>query len=223
MSYPIHPETVWVTEDGAGCAMTADIITPTLLEWVERVKPGARVVSCTVHPLSGEAAARRVEQMTLHLVGNQVGQLELVRKGASAHEIAGLCAAQAVLAETTAIPELVDSGTNWLITPLIPGSSLTPDDELPANLFDTLARLHSRYHGGADLPDVIPRVSPAWWHALCREWVDPRLREHAARHPPGTTARARALIDHVADHPAAAAVLADVTPRRLNGDVRPAT
>jgi len=92
---------------------------------------------------------------------------------------------------------------------------------LPANLFDTLARLHSRYHGGADLPDVIPRVNPAWWHALCREWVDPRLREHAARHPPGTTARARALIDHVADHPAAAAVLAELTPTLLHGDVHP--
>ena len=46
-----------------------------------------------------------------------------------------------------------------------------------------LAALHARYHGAVGLPAVIPRVTPAWWQALCREWVDPRLGEHAARHP----------------------------------------
>ncbi len=43
---------------------------------------------------------------------------------ASAHEIAGLRAAQAVRQETTAIPEIVAWGSDWLITPLAPGSPL---------------------------------------------------------------------------------------------------
>jgi hypothetical protein len=82
----------------------------------------------------------------------------------------------------------------------------------PANLVDALAALHARYHGAADLPAAIPRVTHAWWQALCREWVDLRLREYAARHPPETTARARALIGRAAGHPAASAVLAGLPP-----------
>jgi Ser/Thr protein kinase RdoA (MazF antagonist) len=64
-------------------------------------------------------------------------------------------------------------------------------------------------------------VTPAWWQALCREWVDPRLSEHATRHPPRTSARARALIGRAADVPAAAAVLAGLTPTLVHGDVHP--
>jgi hypothetical protein len=65
------------------------------------------------------------------------------------------------------------------------------------DLVDALAALHARYHGAVGLPAAIPRVTPAWWQALCRDWVDPRLREHAARHPPQTIARARMLISRV--------------------------
>ncbi|MGH3203372.1 MAG: hypothetical protein ACRDOA_17825 [Streptosporangiaceae bacterium] len=35
-----------------------------MLEWVERVTPGARVASRTVRPLAGGNVARRVEQVT---------------------------------------------------------------------------------------------------------------------------------------------------------------
>lgn len=103
--------------------MTADILTPAVMEWAERTRPGARVAGCAVRPLAGGAVARRVEQVTLHMTGHH-DPLELVRKQAPAHEIAGLRAAQAVRPETTAIPELVAWGSDWLITPLAPGSPL---------------------------------------------------------------------------------------------------
>jgi aminoglycoside phosphotransferase (APT) family kinase protein len=169
--------------------------------------------------MSGGAVAGRVEQVTLHLADAE-HPLELVRKDASTHEIAGLRAAQAVRPEATAVPEIVAWGTDWLITPLMPGSPLDPDvDAVPGNLFDALARLHARYHGGTDVPDAIPRVDHAWWSGLCRGWVDPQLQEHAARHPADTIARARALVEHVAGHPTATAVLDELTPTLLHGDV----
>jgi aminoglycoside phosphotransferase (APT) family kinase protein len=64
-------------------------------------------------------------------------------------------------------------------------------------------------------------VTPAWWQALCQEWVDPQLREYAARHPPETTARARELVSRAAVLPAASAVLASLPPTLLHGDVHP--
>jgi Phosphotransferase enzyme family len=200
--------------------VTADVVTPAVLEWAGRITPGARVARCTVRPLSGGAVARRVEQVTLHLTGSH-GPLELVRKEAPAHEIAGLHAAQAIRQESSAIPELVAWGTGWLMTPLAPGSPLATGDTAPANLFDTLAQLHARYHGGTGLSPAIPHVTPAWWQALCRGWVDPRLGEYAARHPAGTTARARALIARAARLPAAAGLLGELTPTLLHGDVHP--
>lgn len=123
--------------------------------------------------------------------------------------------------EGSAIPELVASGPGWLVTAMAPGAPLGWGDAVPANVVDALAGLHARYHGGAGLPEAIPRVTPAWWRALCREWVDPGLREHAARHPAGITARARSLIGRAADTPAASAALAALTPTLLHGDVHP--
>jgi hypothetical protein len=51
------------------------------------------VAGCAVRPLAGGAVALRVEQVTLHLTGPH-DPLELVRKQAPAHEIAGLRADQ---------------------------------------------------------------------------------------------------------------------------------
>ena len=200
--------------------MPPEIITAAVLEWAERVAPGARVTGCAVRPRPGGAVARWVDQVTLHLADGH-GPLELVRKQASAHEIAGLRAAQPVRQETTVIPELVAWGSDWLMLPLAPGSPLTWGDPVPASLFDALAALHARCYDAADLPAALPRVTAAWWQALCREWVDPQLREHAARHPPETTARARALISRAAGLPEASAVLAGLPPALLHGDVHP--
>jgi hypothetical protein len=158
--------------------------------------------------------------MTLHLTGGH-DPLELVRKDAPAFEIAGLRAAQAVRSQASVMPELVAWGAGWLIMALAPGSPLDWGDAVPGSLFDALAALHARYHGGAGLPTVIPRVNPAWWRALCREWVAPQLDEHAGRHPPGTTARARALVGDAAGLPAVADVLAALTPTLVHGDVHP--
>jgi hypothetical protein len=94
-------------------------------------------------------------------------------------------------------------------------------DPAPASLFDTLAALHARYHGGAGLPAAIPRVTPAWWRELCLDWVDPRLGAQAGRHPAATIARARALIGRAADLPAATAILASLPSTLLHGDVHP--
>lgn len=197
---------------------TGDVVTAAVLQWVERTRPGARVARCSVRPLPGGAVARWVEQVTLHLAGGD-GALDLVRKDASALEIAGLRAAQAVRSERTGVPELVASGDGWLTMALAPGSPLAPDAAVPAGLFDTLAALHARYHGGAGLPAAIPRVTPAWWRGLCRGWVEPRLRAHAGRHPQETIARARVLIGQVAGLPAVPAVLAELTPTLVHGDV----
>jgi hypothetical protein len=103
------------------------MIDPAVRERAARAAPGARVVGGTVRPLAGGAVARYVEQLTLHLAGGD-DRLELVRKEASAHEIAGLRAAQAVRPRAAAVPELVVAGPGWLITPLAPGAPLAPGD-----------------------------------------------------------------------------------------------
>ena len=200
--------------------MDSGIITPAVLEWAAQVRPGARVADCTVRPLAGGAVAGQVDQVTLHLTGGH-GTLDVVRKEVPAWEIAGLRAAQAVRPQATAVPELVTWGDDWLITPLAPGSPLTPDGAIPANLFDTLARLHHRYQGGAGLSPAIPRVTAAWWRSLCLDWVAPQLREYAARHRPETIERARALVARAADIPAATVLLDELPPTLLHGDVHP--
>jgi hypothetical protein len=101
------------------------MIDPAVRDWARRAVPGARVVSCTVRPLARGAVARYVEQLTLHLGGGP-DRLELVRKEASAHEIAGLRAAQAVRLKAPAVPELVAAGPGWLITPLAPAYRWPP-------------------------------------------------------------------------------------------------
>ena len=202
-------------------SVDSGIITPAVLEWAGRLRPGARVANSTVRPLAGGAVADRVDQVTLHLTGGH-GTVDLVRKEVPAHEIAGLRAAQAVRPQATAIPELVAWGPGWLITPLAAGSPLALDGAMPTNLSDTLARLHSRYLGGAGLSAAIPRVTAAWWRSLCLDWVDPRLREQAARHPPATIARARTLVGRAAGLPAVSAVLGELTPTLLHGDVHSA-
>ena len=200
--------------------MDSGIITPAVREWAAQVRPGARVADCTVRPLAGGAVARRVDRVTLHLTDGH-GTLDLVRKEVPAYEIAGLRAAQAVRPQASAVPELVTWGDDWLITPLAPGSPLAPDGAIPANLFDTLARLHHRYQGGAGLSPAIPRVTPAWWRSLCLEWVAPQLSEYAARHRPEIIERARALVENVADLPAASVLLDELQPTLLHGDVHP--
>jgi hypothetical protein len=191
-----------------------------VLEWVRRVRPGAVVADCTVRPLDGGNVARQVERVTLHLTDGGK-PLELVRKDAPGLEIAGLRAAQAVRRAGGAIPELVACGDDWLITPLAPGSALDWGDAVPANLFDTLAELHARYLDDGGLPSVIPRVTSDWFHGLCLVWVEPRLREHAARHPAQTMRRARALVGRAARLPAVAAVLAELPATLVHGDVHP--
>ena len=82
-------------------------------------------------------------------------------------EIAGLRAAQAVRHETTAIPELVAWGSDWLVTPLAAGSPLAWGNAVPASLFDALPRCMPATTAPPASP-AIPRVTPAWWQALCR-------------------------------------------------------
>ena len=201
------------------------VVRAAVQEWVARVRPAAQIAACDVRPLAGGYVSGHVDQLTLDLDDDR-DPLELVRKDASAHEIAGLRAAQALRPDATAIPELVAAGPGWLITPLAPGSPLAGSTPPPANLFSTLAALHTRFVvGDASLPPVIapviPRVTPAWWQNLCRQWVAPRLRESAARHPAATADRAQALIGRAADLPATAAVLAELPPTLLHGDVHP--
>ncbi len=142
-----------------GAAVTAGIITPGRAAVGRADRAGCPRGRIRGRPLGGGNVADRVEQVTLHLTGDH-DPLELVRKEVPAYEIAGLRAAQAVRPDATAIPELVAWGTGWLITPLAPGSPLARGNAVPANLPDTLAALHARYHGGVGLPAAIPRVTP---------------------------------------------------------------
>ena len=196
----------------------AAAVTPRVRQWAARLRPGCRVDGCTARALGGGSVAHRVERLRLHLAGGQA-PLDLVRKDAPGHEIAGLRAAQAVRPRAAAVPELVDWGDGWLVTPLAPGSPRDWGDPVPAELFDSLALLHARYQGGAGLPAAIPVVTPAWWQRLCRGWVAPAVQ--AGRHPPEVTERGRALVGRAARSPAAAALLAGLPRTLLHGDVHP--
>jgi hypothetical protein len=199
-----------------------DIAThPSVLAWVDRVAPGAGVIGSSTRTLPGGTVAARVERITLHLADGATA-VDLVRKDASAAEIAGLRAAQVVRPQVDAVPELVASGTDWLVTPMIAGTPLASGNAgVPEMLFDALGRLHAHYRGGAGVPEALPRVTGEWWSGLCLGWVDPQLRAYADRHPGPVAERARDLVGRAARQPAALAALDRLTPTLLHGDVHP--
>ncbi|MEV2214955.1 phosphotransferase [Streptomyces sp. NPDC050997] len=175
--------------------------------------------------MPGGAVSGLVERITLHLSGGRrIQEVQVVRKRAFPHEAGGLEAVQAIRPAATAVPELIAWGESakgaWLISPFLPGSPL-PDRgaPVPANLFDSLARLHAHFHGATNVPAGMPRVDPQWWQQLCHDWVLPQIDRHRGRHPASTITRARVLINRVADHPAVGRTLPRLTPTLLHGDV----
>jgi aminoglycoside phosphotransferase (APT) family kinase protein len=202
------------------------VIPPSVLEWAARVTGTERAERCTVSPLTGGAVSGAMERITVHMAATAAParQVEVVRKRAFAHEVAGLDAVQSLRPTATAIPELIASGHDdegpWLITPFIPG---TPLAELtapaPANLFASLARLHTRFDGAAQVPAEVPRVDAQWWSGLCNGWVLPEMDRHHGNHPVDTISRATALVGAVAGHPAVARTLDRLSPTLLHGDI----
>jgi fructosamine-3-kinase len=211
--------------------VTGLVLPPALLAWVAERTAGARIEHCTVHPLPGGAVSGLVERITLHLAaapggGRCMQEVQVVRKRALTHEAAGLGAAQVIRPAASAIPELITWGEDeegaWLISPFLPGSPLPDRDApVPANLFDSLARLHARFRGAVNVPTGIPRVDPDWWQQLCHQWVLPQVGRHRGRHPAGTITRASALISRVAVHPAIRRTLTRLSSTLLHGDVHP--
>jgi hypothetical protein len=63
-------------DETRGVTVISGIISPTVVEWAERARPGGHVAGWVVRPLTGHHEP-----------------LELVREHAPAHEIAGLRAA----------------------------------------------------------------------------------------------------------------------------------
>jgi aminoglycoside phosphotransferase (APT) family kinase protein len=200
---------------------------PAVVGWALRTTGCTGVVGCVVRPLRRGAVAERVEEIELHLTGCRPGggrTVRVVEKSASRHEVAGLRAAQSVRPAATAVPELVAAGRNtagwWLVTPFVAGAPLSgPRPAAPANLFESLARLHAAFRGGSRLPDVVPRVDVSWWRQLCRDWVLPRVEQHRGRHGTGAVGRAVDLVNRAAEHPAVARALGEQTPTLLHGDV----
>ncbi|MQY10003.1 hypothetical protein SRB5_01070 [Streptomyces sp. RB5] len=173
--------------------------------------------------MSGGTVSDLVELITLHLAGGR--DVQVVRKRASPHEAVGLAAAQAIRPAATAVPELIACGEGaegtWIITLFLPGAPPNRGALLPANLFDSLARLHARFHGAADVPEGIPRVDLQWWRRLCLGWVLPQIDGRRGDHSVGTVTWASSLISRVADHPAVRRTLSRLIPTLLHGDVHP--
>ncbi|WP_170321377.1 phosphotransferase [Acrocarpospora pleiomorpha] len=208
--------------------MTGEIVAPALLEWAARMTGCGRVERCTVRPLSGGSVSGSVELITLHMVGagSATREVQMVRKRAFPHEVAGLAAAQEIRRNATAIPELIASGDDhdgpWLIIPFTSGTLLSDQDAPPpGSLFDSLARLHGHFRGAANVPAGLPRVDARWWRQLCHEWVLPQLDRHGGRHPSATITRASALVSLIAAHPVVPRTLAQLSPTLLHGDVHP--
>lgn len=210
--------------------MTGPALPPALSAWVAETTGGGRVERFTTHPLTGGAVSGLVERFTLHVVdvpgagGGRAQDIQVVRKRAFPHETAGLRAAQVLRPAATAVPELIAFGEDaegmWLITPFLSGTPLPDrDTPVPANLFGSLARLHAHFHGAANIPGAIPRVTPQWWQRLCHHWVLPQVGRHRGRHPAGTFTRADTLISRAATHPAVRRALGRLTPTLLHGDV----
>jgi hypothetical protein len=200
---------------------------PAVVRWALRTTGCTGVVDCVVRPLHRGAVAERVEEIELHLTGGPPGggrTVRVVEKSASRHEVAGLRVAQSIRPAATAVPELVAAGRDttgwWLVTPFVAGPPLSGQGSAaPANLFESLARLHAAFRGGSPEPDVIPRVDVSWWRQLCRDWVLPRVEQHRGRHGADTVGRAVDLINRAAEHPAVARALGEQTPTLLHGDV----
>ncbi len=200
-----------------------------LLAWARAKTGTARVVRWTAEPIAGGTVSDRVERITLYLEDDDgaVRNVRVVGKHALPHEIAGLRLAQAVRPAAAAIPELIAWGSDpvgpWLVSEHRAGQSLRDrPSPVPAALFDSLARLHARYHAAVSELADIPRVDAGWWRHLCLSWVLPQVADARGEpHPAATRERAVQLVTAAADEVRVGSVLARLTPTLLHGDVHP--
>lgn len=176
------------------------------------------------------AVAAAIERIDIDVAvaggGGPTRTIAVVRKWTWPHEILGLAAAQAVRDRATPIPRLLAAGTDgrgrWLIVPFSPGRHVDRA-ELPTEVFEALALLHTAYASSWRELDGIPVVDARWWRDLCLSFALQAVVRQAARVPGPSPAldRARRVLDQMADDPGVAAVLESLPRSLLHGDVHP--
>lgn len=126
--------------------------------------------------LSGGYASAGVVQLALDVSGRECWA---VLKRSTAAEIAALRAMAVVPGVDR--PRLIAAGRDdvghWLLMPRYRGSPLDDDAEVPAEVWDTLGRVHA--HWLRRRPRGVPVVDPAWWRALAEQRIVPALRRAA--------------------------------------------
>lgn len=175
------------------------------------------------------AVAAAIERIDIDVAvaggGGPTRTIAVVRKWTWPHEILGLAAAQAVRDRATPIPRLLAAGTDgrgrWLIVPFSPGRHVDRA-ELPTEVFEALALLHTAYASSWRELDGIPVVDARWWRDLCLSFALQAVVRQAARVPGPSPAldRARRVLDQMADDPGVAAVLESL-PRSAPARGRP--
>jgi len=171
------------------------------------------------------AAAFAIERLEVD-VRHSNGALEttaLVVKRTWAHEILGLHAAQAVRAETNAIPELIGSGKagpeSWLVSLFFEGHNPN-ESEVPEAIMDALAHLHVYWCARWETLHGIPVIDSTWWTGVCLDYSLPQLDQLASHAPGPAFDRAREFLHEVARDDVAVRVLDGLPRTLLHGDVR---
>jgi Phosphotransferase enzyme family len=109
-------------------------------------------------PLTGGYVSDAVERIDLDVDGRAVA---VVLKSTSAVEVAAMRAVAVVGGVTGALAV----GPGWVVLPFVVSPPLDVDGPVPDAVWDTLARVHTHWHGKR--PRGIPVVDGPWWAALC--------------------------------------------------------
>ncbi|WP_232664808.1 phosphotransferase [Pseudonocardia sp. TRM90224] len=118
----------------------------------------ARIV--TRAPLEGGYSSPEIERIELDVAGRSV---TVVRKNADSAEIAAMRAIAVVPGVER--PRLLAAGGNWLVMPFLDATPLTFGDPVPADVWESLARVHA--HWLRNRPRGLPVVDARWWAHLC--------------------------------------------------------
>jgi aminoglycoside phosphotransferase (APT) family kinase protein len=125
--------------------------------------------------ISGGFSGATKYRVRIIIVHNHGGQSERTGflKQTSAAEVSGLHAATKV-SSATAIPTIIaasNTSDNWVLMPFYVGHHPESETALPANVVESLARMHI-YYLNRPIPSNMPVADPSWWQAKCLESIE---------------------------------------------------
>lgn len=178
------------------------------------------------HPqpfVSGHPTTTLAQVRAAATCAGNVVETWLVLKRAPRQEAAAMRAFLPLSAAAPALPELVAEGVDdqggWILMPRYDGRTAPSAEDVPSEVFDSLAHLHAAWHGRTEALVEVPAIDMALWRGLCVDYTLPILRSAREASAHDTVDAAIAVVEATGDDERIAAAL-DLLPRTLvHGDV----